>query len=207
MLIALLPLAAVAGVQPLVRTANGHPATLVTLAGHGRFLFVVDTGASASAVHEHTRARLGLVPEPGAPIEMHGAAGSQRIHRYRLPRLTLAGVAADRLLVSGLPEGVRHGEDVMGVLGRDVFGTRLVEFDLPGGRLGLHRAGAVPASARGWHVVPVRLMPGTGLVVLEVSLEGRPVTAVLDTGARQTFVNWHAARAAGIEPGAPGLVR
>ena len=132
-LIALLPLAAVAGVQPLVRTANGHPATLVTLAGHGRFLFVVDTGASASAVHEHTRARLGLVPEPGAPIEMHGAAGSQRIHRYRLPRLTLAGVAADRLLVSGLPEGVRHGEDVMGVLGRDVFGTRLVEFDLPAG--------------------------------------------------------------------------
>ena len=50
-------------------------------------------------------------------------------------------------------------------------------------------------------------MPGTGLVVLKVSLEGRPVTAVLDTGARQTFVNWHAARAAGIEPGAPGLVR
>ncbi len=193
----LLPLAAQAGSQELRRTAKGHLATQVRIAGHGEQLFVVDTGASESAVYAHARARMGLAAEPGADIEMHGAGGSQTVRRYRLPRLSVAGVDADRLLVSGLPAGIQHGDDVMGVLGRDVFGRHLVEFDLAHDRLGLHRPGERPASSRGWNEVPIRLMPGVGLVLLEVMLDGAPVTAILDTGARKTFVNWHAARAAG----------
>lgn len=201
----LLPLATYAGSQELQRTSRGHLATRVQIQGHGTQLFVVDTGATASAVYEHTRTRMGMTPEPGAEIEMHGAAGSQVIHRYRLPRLSVAGVDADRLLVSGLPDGIRHGEDVMGVLGGDVLGRHLVEFDLVSGRLGLHRSGERPSSARGWNEVPIRLMPRVGLVMIEVTLDGTQVTAVLDTGARKSFINWHAARAAGITPGSKGL--
>lgn len=194
----LLPLAVHAGSQDLTRTRKGHLVTQVRIAGHGEQLFVVDTGASESAVYAHARMRMGLAPEPGSDIEMHGAGGSQTIRRYRLPRLSVAGVDADRLLVSGLPEGIQHGEEVMGVLGRDVFGRHLVEFDLASGRLGLHRPGERPPSARGWNEVPIRLMPRVGLVMLDVVLDGAKVTAVLDTGARKTFVNWRAARAAGV---------
>jgi len=129
---------------------------------------------------------------------MHGAGGSQTIQRYRLPRLSVAGVDADRLLVSGLPKGIQHGEEVMGVLGLDVFGGCLVEFDLASDRLGLHRPGELPSSARGWNEVPIRLMPQVGLVMLDVMLDGARITAVLDTGARKTFMNWRAARAAGV---------
>ena len=193
-----LPLAAHGGDQALQRTSKGHVATQVQIRGHGEQLFVVDTGASTSAVYAHARTRMKLVAEPGAEIELHGAGGSQRIQRYRLPHLTVAGVEADRLLVSGLPKGIAHGEEVMGVLGRDVLGGYLVEFDLTADRIGLHRPGAPLASARGWNAVPIRLMPQVGLVMLEVVLDGVKVTAVFDTGARKTFMNWHAARAAGV---------
>lgn len=194
----LLPCAAHAGSQDLKRTRKGHLVTQVQIAGHGEQTFVVDTGASASAVYAHARTRMGLAAEPGAKIELHGAGGSQTMQRYRLPRLSVAGVDADRLLVSGLPDGIQHGEEVTGVLGRDVLGRYLVEFDLADERLGLHRPGELPASARGWDEVPIRLMPRVGLVMLEVLLDGAKVTAVLDTGARKTFMNWHAARAAGV---------
>ena len=207
LVLAFAPLVAWAGLQPLEVTSTGHPATRVRIDGLGEHLFVVDTGASASAVYDHARKRLGLKPVPGAGVQMHGAGGSQRIERYRLPALSVAGVSTAPLLVGGLPAGIRHGDEVMGVVGRDVFGRHLVEIDLPGGRLGLHAPEHAPGSPRGWDVVPMRLMPGTGFVMLEVMLEGRAVTAVLDTGARRTFINWRAARQAGIKPGAARLER
>lgn len=204
-IVLVLPMASHAGSQALQRTSVGHLATQVLVRGHGKQLFVVDTGASASAVYEHTRTRMGLIPVPGAEVEMYGAGGSQVMQRYRMPRLSVAGVDAGQLLVSGLPEGVRHGAEVMGVLGRDVFGAYMVEFDLVSNRLGLHRPGALPASVRGWNEVPITLMPRVGLVMLQVTLEGAPVTAVLDTGARKSFVNWRAAKAAGVTPKSAGL--
>jgi predicted aspartyl protease len=199
----LLPLAVHAGSQDLRRTSKGHLVTPVQVQGHGVQWFVVDTGASASAVYAHARTRMGLTEEPGAGIEMHGAGGSQWIQRYRLPPLSVAGVETGRLLVSGLPQGIQHGDDVMGVLGRGVFGGYLVEFDLASDRLGLHRPGELPQSKRCWNEVPIRLMPHIGLVLLDVVLDGARVTAVLDTGARKTFMNWRAAHAAGVTAAEP----
>lgn len=201
----LLPPAAQAGTQELQITSTGHPAAYVQIRGHGAQLFGVDTGASASAIYETFREKLDLVPEPGAQIEMYGTGGSQIIQRYRLPRMSVAGVDAGQLLVSGFPSGIKHGEGVMGVLGRDVLGAYMVEFDMVSSRLGLHAPEAVPASEHGWDTVPIRLMPQIGFVMLDVTLNGTPVTAVLDTGASRTFMNWHAARAAGLTPQSPGL--
>lgn len=200
-----LPVAGQAGTQDLQRSSSGHVVTQVQIRGHGTQLFGVDTGASATALYEHGRARMGLVPEPGAEIEIYGAGGSQMIQRYRLPRLYVAGEDAGQLLVSGFPASAKHGEEVMGVLGRDVLGSYMVEFDLVSNRLGLHRPGALPASTLGWDEVPIRLMPEIGFVMLDVTLDGVPVTAVLDTGASRTFMNWHAAKAAGVTPGSEGL--
>jgi predicted aspartyl protease len=201
----LLPMVAGAGTQPIKRTSTGHVATQVRIDGHGEQLFGVDTGASATALYEHGRARMGLVPEEGAQIENYGVNGAQVIQRYRLPRLSVAGVEADRLLVAGLPTGIKHAEEVMGVLGRDVLGGYMVEFDLASDRLGLHRPGELPASDKGWNAVPITLMPEIGFVMLEVAIDGVPVTAVLDTGASRTFMNWRAARAAGVIPDTEGL--
>lgn len=207
----LLPIALVlsvpvhAGSQDLQRSSAGHLVTKVHIRGHGPQLFGVDTGASATALYDHARVKMGLVPEPGAEVEIYGAGGSQLIQRYRLPRLHVAGEDAGQLLVSGFPASAKHGEEVMGVLGRDVLGSYMVEFDLVSDRLGLHRPGALPDSARGWDEVPIRLMPEFGFVMLDVTLDGVPVTAVLDTGARKTFMNWRAARAAGVTPQSAGL--
>lgn len=197
---------ATAGVQPLQRTAAGHVATRVLVEGHGAALFNVDTGAGSSALYETMRRRMRLAPVAGARIEMLGAAGMQLVERYRLPGLSLAGVQATNLLVSGLPSGISHGKEVMGLLGRDVLSPYVVEFDLVGGRLGLHAPGTLPHSAHGWQRVPFRIRPNVGLIEFTAELGGAKVRAVLDTGSGTSFVNWHAAGAAGVSPGAPGML-
>lgn len=205
--VTLLALPAYAGVQPLQRTAAGHLATEVVLQGQAKVLFNVDTGAGASAVYETLRKRLELAPERGARIQMHGAAGAQMIERYRLPLLSVAGVETRDLLVSGLPAGISHGEDVMGIVGRDVLSRYVVEFDLVADTLGLHPPGVLPESAHGWELVPFRVRPQVGLVELMVEIGGAPVKAVLDTGARKSFVNWQAAGAGGVSAESPQVRR
>lgn len=206
-LLACLPATSGAGVQGLVRTGKGHVGTMVSVAGNGRHLFVVDTGASISAIYEHARKALRLKPEPAGRMQLHGAGGMQSVERYRLPPLGLAGIEADGLVVAGLPEGVKHGDDIMGIVGQDVLGRYVVEFDLKANRLGLHERGRTLDSASGWREVPIRLLPQVGLVMVTVVVGGQPVTAVLDTGARRSFINWCAARAAGVTPDTAGLAR
>ncbi|WP_133479764.1 retroviral-like aspartic protease family protein [Cognatilysobacter segetis] len=207
LLLAVLSPVASAGVQPLERTDAGHAAVRVQLDGHAPQRFIVDTGASTTAVYGPARRSLALSPEPGAQAQLVGVGGAQAIERYRLPALTVAGVRVDGVLATGLPDGVAHGDGLAGILGRDVFGDRVVEFDFAAGRFGLHAPGTVPATRTGWTVLPIRLLPDAGFVLLDVQVDGRPVTAVLDTGARHSYVNWHAARQAGLAPGAAGLAR
>lgn len=207
LLLSLPPLLARAGTQDLVRTDQGHVGTRVSLAGHGERMFVVDTGASTSAIYQHARRELGLEAEPAQRLRLHGAGGTQLVERYRLPALGLAGIEADGLVVAGLPAGVKHGDGISGVLGQDVLRRYAVEFDFKAGRLGLHARGHAPASRAGWQEVPIRLLPQVGLVVVDVSIGGRVVGAVLDTGAPRSFINWSAARAVGVTPDTRGLAR
>lgn len=205
LLAGLLPGLACAEAQDIVRTEKGHLGTQVTLSGHGDFLFVLDTAASTSAIYEHTRAALELSADPALRIELQGAGGAQTIERYHLPPLAVAGVEAKGLVVAGLPAGVKHGEEVMGIVGVDVFGEHVVEFDLKANRIDLHDAGHAPASERGWNELPVTLLPPVRFATVEVMVGGQPVTAVLDTGASRSFINWQSARAAGVTPETEGL--
>jgi predicted aspartyl protease len=199
--------ALLAGTQDLVRTSKGHLATEVELDGHGKVLFVVDTAASASAIYAPARARFGLEADPALRITLQGAGGAQTIDRFRLPPLQIAGRRFDDLVVAGLPSGVKHGDEVMGILGQDVLARHVVELDIPEQRITLHPAGQTPASARGWTEVPAGRIEGPGFTTVSVRLAGQPVRAVLDTGARRSFINWAAARAAGVTPQTPGLLR
>ena len=205
-LLALSP-AAMAGTQDLVRTSKGHLGIEVALEGLGDALFVVDTAAATSAIYEPARARLGLAADPALRAQLQGIAGLQVIERYRLPPAQVAGRRFDDLVVVGLPAGVKHGDEVMGLLGQDVLSRHVVELDLPGQRITLHPADHDPASAHGWHAMPTGRIEGAGFSTVGVDLAGAPVRAVLDTGARRTYVNWAAARAAGVTPDTPGLLR
>lgn len=199
--------AALAGTQHLVRTSKGHLATEVVLDGYGEALFVVDTAASASAIYAPARERFGLTAEPGLRITLQGAGGAQTIDRFRLPPLQVAGRRFDDLVVAGLPSGVKHGDEVMGIIGQDVLARHVVELDIPGQRITLHPAGHVPASERGWAEVPAGRIEGPGFTTVSVRLGDQTVRAVLDTGARRSFINWAAASAAGLTPQTPGLLR
>jgi predicted aspartyl protease len=85
------------------------------------------------------------------------------------------------------------------------MGSYVVEFDAPASRVALHPAGT-PA-----HTL-AKNMKGTKAVRLAGGLLGVPVVingalglAVLDTGARDSRINWRFARAAGLHPRSPSL--
>jgi predicted aspartyl protease len=123
-----------------------------------------------------------------------------------LPSLAVDGRAIKNVEAVVLPDRA-DGVPLPGIIGLDLMGSYVVEFDSPSGRVALHPAGTSAVALGG------REMKGTEAVRLTGGLLGLPVTingargiAVLDTGARDTRINWYLARAAGITPNTPGLV-
>jgi predicted aspartyl protease len=200
LLAAALACAAPAFAEPIRLLPTGHWAATVRVNGEGPFEFIVDTAASVSAVFPALRARLG--PAGGGSRTVSGASGTQAFAVFRLERIDIDGRSALGVAALGL-DGIPEDRISAGILGADLLSRFVAEFDLPGGQLRLHDPGTALAGLPG--EVPFRLN-GARFAVLDGLLDGRPVTMILDTGARRTIVNWRAAEAAGIARDAADLV-
>jgi predicted aspartyl protease len=200
LLAAALACAAPAFAEPIRLLPSGHWATTVRVNGEGPFEFIVDTAASVSAVFPALRERLALAG--GGTRTVAGASGTQGFGTFRLERIDVDGRSARGVTAIGL-DGIPEDRISAGILGADLLSRFVAEFDLPGGQLRLHDPGtALPGR---WGEVPFRLN-GARFAVIDGLLDGRPVTMILDTGARRTVVNWRAAEAAGIARDADDLV-
>ena len=200
LLAAALACVAPAAAEPIRLLPTGHMAAAVRVNGEGPFEFIVDTAASMSAVFPALRERLALAG--GGTRTVSGASGLQAFGIFRLERIEIDGRSALGVTAIGL-DGIPEDRVSAGIVGADLLSRFVAEFDLPGGQLRLHDPGTALAGL--WGEVPFRLN-GARFAVLDGLLDGRPVTMILDTGARRTIVNWRAAQAAGIAPDAADLV-
>ncbi|HEV7658299.1 MAG TPA: retroviral-like aspartic protease family protein [Allosphingosinicella sp.] len=200
LLAAALACAAPAFAERIRLLPTGHWAATVRINGEGPFEFIVDTAASVSAVFPNLRERLALAG--GGTRAVAGASGTQAFGLFRLERIDIDGRSARGVTAVGL-DAIPDDRISAGIVGADLLSRFVAEFDLPGGQLRLHDPGT--ALAGPWGEVPFRLN-GASFAVLEGQLDGRPVTMILDTGARRTIVNWRAAQAAGIARDAADLV-
>lgn len=200
LLAAALACAAPAFAEPIRLLPTGHWAATVRVNGEGPFEFIVDTAASVSAVFPNLRERLALAGVGTRAI--NGASGTQAFGIFRLERIDIDGRSARGIAAIGL-DGIPGDPVSAGIVGADLLSRFIAEFDLPGGQLRLHDPGT--ALAGSWREVPFRLN-GVRFAVLDGELDGRPVTMILDTGARRTIVNWPGAQAAGIARDAADLV-
>jgi predicted aspartyl protease len=154
---------------------NGRPMTLQ-----------LDTGASTTTITPAAKARLGL--ESSIPVRGHGAGGP--LEHVELVLLYTTEVCDH--LVRRLPAAVVEIEHADGVLGMDVLGEYTTEIDLAQRSLRLHKPWDTTWRTPDLEPVHYERLGG-GQIWIEVTVEGRPVTAIVDLGANVSFANRRAA--------------
>jgi predicted aspartyl protease len=182
-------------VAPTTADRTGRVMVPVLLNGQGPFRFIVDTGASRSALSPKLADRLGLVPSLDHPLGLQGTTGSSvspsvLIEHFQTGDMTLLGhrlpVIAQEVLA-----------DADGLLGVEALeGMRmLVDFQLRQITIARHRSRHM---AGNWYRVPVNFRFGR-LMVAEGRIGRVPVKAVIDTGAERTLGNLALRRALNLD--------
>jgi hypothetical protein len=172
-------------------------------------LLLLDSSASMTAMTAGTAKALGLEPHRniGAPSEGREKVLMQAGHRrearlfadsgrysdkYVLAPLMLGSLRNDSAKFMVAPEGVEYGNDqrVAGVLGADILQHFDVSIDFGKHTLALIDQDHCEGNVVYWPAAAVAIMPferlRSGAIVFQASLEGRPVKAILDTGASQS---------------------
>ncbi len=185
--------------EPLVQLGiNGKPAW-----------FLIDTGAASSLVWGGAARALGLgVNSTGR--KFYGVGGSQDVNRTVISELSVAGqkIRDVPLYVIG------HGgsEKSTGVIGRDILQYYNVEFDLASQTVRLWQAlNCGDRSLAYWSKTPLlaelKQDGADGEYEIGVRINGRPVKAILDSGATTSVITQDAALSVGVkdESYAPGV--
>jgi len=177
---------------PIEIAATGH-ATVPVEGSFGVRQFVFDTGAEGSAVYANLADEAGL--RAAGSEQLQGQTGAAEVSLIQLAMLTLDGTTKapiDAVKLDRRADGV----PLAGIVGLDLFGDRTVDFDLPRKRLALLLPGQHPLSGKG-----VAASPTTGnLLTIPVRIGAVTATAVIDTGARKTRINWKLGRLLDLDP-------
>jgi len=180
---------------PLAIAPTGH-ATVPVHGSFGEAQFVFDTGAEGSAVYADFADKAKLAAAGSEMLQ--GQTGASEVPMVTLDRIALDGVSKDGLTAVRLDPRA-DGVPLAGIVGLDLFGDRTVDFDLPRKRLRL----LPPGSDQGIKSTPVSATPTTGkLLTIPVRIGKVTGTAVIDTGARKTRINWSLGRLLGLDPAA-----
>ena len=163
--------------------------------------FVLDTGASWTAVSAGTAARFSK--EGGREIEVQGASGPTTARLATVPSIRVGEFTLTDRDVIVLPDQdlVSDDEEFDGILGADILSRFDMLVDAPGGSLWLYPQGATPppaAAAALGTALAVELLGGR-LIRHGAEVNGSPVRALLDSGARRMLINRVGGIRAGIE--------
>jgi len=191
---------------PLTSTDGWLVVPVVFGVGGDTLRFIVDTGASASAVSDHTAERFAL--RPAGRVEAVGASGSASLEVVALPLVRIGEVEVRDLRAIVLEEetltpfgGRLDGYAALdGVVGVDILRRYDVVLDAPAGRMTLFPPGEEPQDVDRRFSPPVATSSRTPpLLRHRVRVNGAPMTAVLDSGSRRIVLNSAAAQLAGVD--------
>ena len=177
---------------PIEIAASGH-ATVPVEGSFGVRQFVFDTGAEGSAVYADFADEAGLTASGSEKLQ--GQTGAADVPLVQIASLTLDGVSKSPIEAVKL-DSRADGVPLAGIVGLDLFGDRTVDFDLPRKRLALLAAGDRPIAGEGMAATPTL----GNLLTVPVSIGGVIATAVIDTGARKTRINWKLGTLLGLDP-------
>jgi predicted aspartyl protease len=149
--------------------------------GQGPFSFLVDTGASGSAISRELAEQLAL-PLQGT-VQLHGLAGSQTVNTVWVNSLQVG-----RRMRGGMTLSVieRDHLGAAGLLGLEWLGNNSLMLDYESRRM--HVGAALPLPDSQTIVVKARTKSG-GLTLIDAVMPGARLQAFLDSGSTTTVGN------------------
>jgi predicted aspartyl protease len=164
------------------------------LNGRGPYHFVIDTGASRTAIAEETALELGL--PPAGEVLVHGVTSAERAQTVRLGRLDAAGRRFTDLQPCLFPRALLAAD---GLLGLDVLARYHLEMDLAQRTVTLTPSGPDRVAFGRAFASPTRLgrfEPGRSrrgrfgqLILLNARIEGVTAACFVDSGAQYSIGN------------------
>ncbi len=165
----------------------------VMVNGQGPFDFILDTAASRTIITQPLVAEMRL--EPIVEYEnnvVHGTTGSASIKRYPSLTLDLGGQYVWKTgIIPALNALTTDGKPFYGILGSDFFQAGgQIEIDAAAGKLRIGHAvqSLNDATAKAIPIFEI----AHGIWGFDASINNTAVTALLDTGARQSIINTNA---------------
>ena len=157
----------------------------VFLNGHGPFRFVVDTGASQSAISSQLTAQLTLAPTPGADVLIHGTTGQAMMPSVLIEQFEIGSLRIEHQRLPIVASHLLAG--AVGILGVDVLAGKRLDIDFRNKWLTI----GMPAGAdddRNLTVVPAQQKFG-GLLSIDCRVGNVRCRAIIDTGAQKSLGN------------------
>jgi predicted aspartyl protease len=184
--------------RPLLQgQINGEPVEIL-----------VDTGASSSFMWEGAAERLGLKMSGVSGLRIYGVGGEAVVHETVVGELRIGAFAAKNLHLAVInPKVGRNADQPALVLGESFFASYVSEFDLAHGVIRLLKPEGcqldqLPYWADSYSLAV--LTPGSDVwnqqIQTRVMLNGKPVDAILDSGAHTSVVARTIATNAGVTP-------
>ena len=185
-----LPLS-IAGLPVLPAQINGRPAMLI-----------LDTGAESTLLTASAAKRLGVTSKYDFRRSMAGIGAAVQTGDARLSSMSLGGVELDypRVLVGELSFRLGDAEPD-GLLGASLLGAFDLDIDVPRRRLELYDRVECATAGPAWSGRYVTLETTRSLSehpFFPIQVNGRTLSATLDTGAQRTVIAAKAAASAGI---------
>ena len=166
----------------LERAPSGHLLMPVTIGGDGPFPFILDTGASHTAIAASVAERFGFQSQWDHVDDIQALTTRFEAERFELEGLQFDGQAPVDLTSVIIPVEEGQPATVAGLLGADAILAQRYALDFAGGRLSLDPA---PATRSDGTIDPAGLLVGEAHMLRTT----RPVRVMLDSGSARTIAN------------------
>lgn len=164
-------------------------------------IMMVDTGAQVSIVTPETAARIGLPKDPQHSAHLMTINGGRAVPNALVDTLTFPGVALTHLSLPMMAlRGRARGQD--GIVGADILLAFDLDIDTLHQHLTLYQPGSCKPVQPPWDAEqswPINVS-ARRQITFAASLNGRPITAMLDTGAVRGTLTRAAALRVGVTP-------
>jgi predicted aspartyl protease len=171
-------------VAPTRRDKIGRIWAPAMINGRGPFRFVLDTGASDSAITAPVASALGLVPDPSRAVLVQGVAGSAIVPTVRVDSLTVGDLGITSATLPIVADALGGAEGVLGTAG---LSDKRIDIDFLHDRITIARSHGQRAPPD-FVTLPLE-RSGPGLLMVRGSVDQVRVHAVIDTGAERSIGN------------------
>jgi predicted aspartyl protease len=190
----------------IVATLNRAP--MVTLSANGKAVtLILDTGAERTVLTPDVAERIGA-QRPSIEFQRHlrGIAGDLPTHEVELRSFAAGEVAIPwrRVLVAPVKMASVFPTPLDGLLGADALSDFDIDIDLPRHQMTLYRKQTCETATPNWAGPYISISTGLSRgerLFFPVQLDGRRLTAVIDTGSQFTVLATASARALGLTEG------